>query len=63
MATKLESKKLQSDLSGQERQQEKQVYLLRDIHIESLPAGFSGFPGHRRPTSKVAETLQVRGFT
>ena len=24
----------------------KHVYLLRDPHIESLPAGFSGFPGH-----------------
>ena len=29
-------------------------YLLRDLHIESLPAGFSGFPGHRRaPRQKL----------
>ena len=40
-----------------------QVYLLRDLHIESLPAGFTGFPGHlrapRRPprASSLAASL------
>ena len=41
----------------QSERAKKQVYFLRDLHIESLAPGFSGFPGHRRRTSKVAETL------
>ena len=33
------------------------VYLLRDSHIESLPAGFSSFPGHSRaPHQKLQYT-------
>ena len=36
----------------------KQVYLLRDLHIESLPAGFTGFPGRRRaPHQKLQKHI------
>ena len=38
----------------------KQVYLLRDLHIESLLAGFSGFPGHRRtPHQKLQKFFNL----
>ena len=32
------------------------VYLLRDVHMESLPVGFSGFPGHRRAPHQKSQT-------
>ena len=34
----------------------REVYLLGDLHTESLPAGSSGFPGHRRaPHQKLVQ--------
>ena len=37
-----------------------QVYLLRDLHIESLPACFSGFQGHRRAPHQKLQKLHTK---